>query len=101
MTEPRPAFTAHRKTPPAIGWMAEATRPNGQVDMIEGFSSEAKALNWIAELSETWPGNDVTGQAMAGFWEKCASRYAATARGLNACARFVGHHLGVPAPRRR
>lgn len=61
MTEPRPTFTARRKTPPAIGWIVEATRPNGQVDKIEGFSSEAKAVKWIAEQSETWLGNSGVG----------------------------------------
>lgn len=54
MTEPRPTFTARKKTPPAIGWIVEATWPNGQVDKIEGFSSEGKAVKWIAEQSETW-----------------------------------------------
>jgi hypothetical protein len=58
MTEPRPTFTTRRKTPPAIGWIVEATWLNGQVDKIEGFSSEAKALKWISEHSETWLGND-------------------------------------------
>jgi hypothetical protein len=57
MTEPRPTFTARRKTSPAIGWIVEATWSNGQVDKIEGFSSEAKAVKWIAEQSETWLGH--------------------------------------------
>jgi hypothetical protein len=61
MTEPRPNFTARRKTLPAIGWIVEATWPNGQVDRIEGFSSEAKAVKWIAEKSETWLGNNAAG----------------------------------------
>jgi hypothetical protein len=61
MTEPRPTFTARRKTPPAIGWIIEATWPTGQVDKIEGFSSEAKAVKWIAEQSETWLGNSAAG----------------------------------------
>jgi hypothetical protein len=58
MTEPRPTFTALKKTPPGIGWIVETTWPNGQIDTIEGFSSEAKAVKWIAEKSEAWLGND-------------------------------------------
>ena len=58
MTEPRPTFNARKKTSPGIGWIVEATWPNGQVDKIEGFSSEAKALKWIAERSAIWLGNN-------------------------------------------
>jgi len=36
----------------AAGWTVEATWPSGQVDRIEGFSSEAKAIKWIAEQSK-------------------------------------------------
>jgi predicted acyl esterase len=61
MSEPRPTFTARRKTQPAIGWIVEATWSNGQVDTIEGFSSEAKAVKWIAEQSENWLGNSAAG----------------------------------------
>jgi hypothetical protein len=60
MNEPRPIFTARKKTPPAIGWTVEATWPNGQIDKIEGFSSEAKAVKSIAEQSESWLGNNTT-----------------------------------------
>ena len=61
MTSPRPTFTARRKTPPAVGWVVEATWPSGQVDKIEGFSSEAKANRWIAEQSEIWLGDNAAG----------------------------------------
>jgi hypothetical protein len=61
MTEPRPTFTARRKTLPAIGWVVEATWSNGQVDKIEGFSSEGKANRWIAEQSGAWLGNGAPG----------------------------------------
>lgn len=55
--KPRPTFTARKRTPPAIGWIVEAAWSDGQVDKIEGFSSEAKAVKWIAEQSETWLGS--------------------------------------------
>jgi hypothetical protein len=57
MAQPRPTFTSRRKTPPAVGWIVEATWPDGQIDTIEGFSSEAKAVKLIAEQSESWLGN--------------------------------------------
>ena len=55
MSEQRPAFVARKN--PGPGWGVDILWPDGETEVIKGFTTEHDAVKWIAEHSEAWQEN--------------------------------------------
>ncbi|MGF6425901.1 hypothetical protein [Bradyrhizobium elkanii] len=52
MIEQRPAFLACKN--PGTGWRIDILWPDGETEVIKGFTTEHDAAKWISEHSKTW-----------------------------------------------
>jgi hypothetical protein len=55
MLEQLPTFMARKN--PGTGWGIDILWPDGETEVIKGFTTEHDAANWIAEHSKARQGN--------------------------------------------
>jgi hypothetical protein len=56
MSEYRPIFVARKN--PGLGWVVDILWPDGETEVIKGFTTEKQAAEWVAKHSETWQENN-------------------------------------------
>jgi hypothetical protein len=52
MSEDRPVFVARKN--PGLGWVVDVLWPDGETEVIKGFTAEPQAAEWIAKHSKDW-----------------------------------------------
>ena len=56
MSEDRPVFVARKN--PGLGWVVDVLWPDGETEVIKGFTAELQATEWIAKHSKDWHENN-------------------------------------------
>ncbi len=54
MSEQRPAFGVRKGNPPGLGWVVDILWPDGETEVIKGFTTKQQAAEWAAKHSENW-----------------------------------------------
>jgi hypothetical protein len=57
MSEQRPAFVV-RKGNPGFSWVIDLLWPDGETEVIKGFTTKQEADEWVAKHSEGWQDNN-------------------------------------------
>jgi hypothetical protein len=58
MQEQQPTFMVRKNSGnPGTGWQVDILWPDGETEVVKGFSTELDAANWIAEQSKARQGN--------------------------------------------
>jgi hypothetical protein len=56
MAEDLPVFVARKN--PGLGWVVDVLWPDGETEVIKGFTAETQAAEWIAIHSKDWHENN-------------------------------------------
>jgi hypothetical protein len=56
MSEDLPVFVARKN--PGLGWVVDVLWPDGETEVIKGFTAETQAAEWIAIHSKDWHENN-------------------------------------------